>query len=719
MPRDITPSGIRLFEPNRHPLPEDDNTFAPPALSAYSIALLSDKHTNAPEVSIYDLELRENESLKRSLKSKFSVHFKEANSAQSTKSDQNTQNHSTSSNHNVTTTSNNSSNSFSSTHTPIEDHDDFMDISGETMGKPLHSTTTTPGGSVTLLYARPSSSSLPSVKRSRLARRFTSLGPPKRASEVSADQLIEDMNAENPTLISPPVLSTSSSNNEAAAGSAVTPSEMSIETPSKLKSPDYARNGKRIVTNDSSFFKGLDRLRQASPGLNLLAPAVQPREEIPRQTGGRQHDFNVFLDKKTVQAPASNSLRTSPYPRIPLTSISPSTFNVGREPEGFRKPKAPRLSFREETPQSMQRFPTARISEQPAVMNHPIVSTDDSKRRKIIHINLHQYEKLELIGRGGTSKVYKVRSLSNKKAYAIKKVTFDQFDDACVRCFKGEIELLSQLKDEPRVVRLVDHAISDGTIYLVMECGDLDLAHVLLTNLGTGTSLDINFVRFHAMELLKCLEAVHRAGIVHSDLKPANFLFVRGVLKIIDFGIANAVPDHTANVYRESQIGTPNYMAPEALVDIGQMPNKTRTANTWKVGRPSDIWSCGCIIYQMIYGRPPFASYTGQLKYMAIINPQVKIEYPTTGIGGTKVPQSSIELMKKCLARNPSDRWTVDQCLDSDFLRPRAVNRTFVRDLVYSAVNFGYNSRKGGISEDVYDKLVDTVLKQIEDLNYA
>lgn len=364
-------------------------------------------------------------------------------------------------------------------------------------------------------------------------------------------------------------------------------------------------------------------------------------------------------------------------------------------------------------------------------------------KKKSITINGIQYEKLELLGRGGLSKVYKVKALSNNKLYAIKKVTFDQFDDACVRGFKGEIDLLIRLKHSDRVVRLVDHAIGEGSIYLVMECGDSDLAHVFQSKLAMTEALDINFVRYHAIEMLRCVLAVHQAGIVHSDLKPANFLFVRGILKIIDFGIANAVPDHTANIYRESQIGTPNYMAPEALIEVNQLfpglpvpepasggaagsagaaGGAASARNTWKVGMPSDVWLCGCIIYQMIYGKPPYGHYSGNQRIMAIMNPQVRIQYAATGMGGVPVPTSAIELMRRCLARNPHERLTVEECLHSDFLSPKVVNEDFVRDLVHLAVNFGINNRVGGsgiITADIYDKLVETVLKQIDELNYG
>ena len=70
--------------------------------------------------------------------------------------------------------------------------------------------------------------------------------------------------------------------------------------------------------------------------------------------------------------------------------------------------------------------------------------------------------------------------------------------------------------------------------------------------------------------MLKAVHSIHEQRIIHGDLKPANFLFVRGSLKLIDFGIAKAIQnDNTNNIYRENQIGTLNYMSPEAICDSG------------------------------------------------------------------------------------------------------------------------------------------------------
>ncbi len=68
--------------------------------------------------------------------------------------------------------------------------------------------------------------------------------------------------------------------------------------------------------------------------------------------------------------------------------------------------------------------------------------------------------------------------------------------------------------------------------------------------------------------MLSAVHCIHEERIIHGDLKPANFLFVKGVLKLIDFGIAKAIQsDDTTNIYRESQVGTLNYMSPESILE--------------------------------------------------------------------------------------------------------------------------------------------------------
>jgi serine/threonine-protein kinase TTK/MPS1 len=212
-----------------------------------------------------------------------------------------------------------------------------------------------------------------------------------------------------------------------------------------------------------------------------------------------------------------------------------------------------------------------------------------------------------------------------------------------------------------------------------MEMGELDMNNILRTRLETEhAKFDASFVRHYWKEMLECLQAIHEHDIVHSDLKPHNFVLVQGKLKLIDFGIANAIQtDETVNVHRETQIGTPNYMSPESLLDSNAKPDsRGRISNApklMKLGKPSDIWSLGCILYQMVYGRAPFAHISNPMqRCQAIINFNYAIEYPSLGVGNIPVPANLIKTLKKCLNRNQHERPSATELLnDKDpFLNP-------------------------------------------------
>lgn len=166
--------------------------------------------------------------------------------------------------------------------------------------------------------------------------------------------------------------------------------------------------------------------------------------------------------------------------------------------------------------------------------------------------------------------------------------------------------------------------------------------------------------------MLAAVNAVHQAKIVHCDLKPANFLLVQGTLKLIDFGISKAILNDTTNIVRENQVGTVNYMSPEALQESSIALDRGKL----KIGRPSDIWSLGCILYEMTFARPPFAQFTTLIQRLhKILDPSYEIEFPTA----FKNSHLS-DLIKNCLKRPPKDRLTLAQLSQHPFLKPIRVD---------------------------------------------
>ncbi|KAK4375302.1 hypothetical protein RND71_005979 [Anisodus tanguticus] len=200
------------------------------------------------------------------------------------------------------------------------------------------------------------------------------------------------------------------------------------------------------------------------------------------------------------------------------------------------------------------------------------------------------FEKLNKIGQGTYSNVYKARDLKADKIVAMKKVKFVNMDPESVRFMAREICILRRL-DHPNVMKLealVTSRIS-GSLYLVFEYMEHDLA-------GLAAAPGIKFtepqIKCYMQQLLWGLEHCHNRGVLHRDIKGSNLLIGdNGVLKIGDFGLATSFQPNQKQPLT-SRVVTLWYRAPELLLGATEY------------GVAIDMWSVGCILAELFSGKP-------------------------------------------------------------------------------------------------------------------
>ena len=278
-----------------------------------------------------------------------------------------------------------------------------------------------------------------------------------------------------------------------------------------------------------------------------------------------------------------------------------------------------------------------------------------------IVVNGVAYTILEMMGKGGTSVVFKVVSPEGT-TLALKQVRLDGSDEDADQlrvAVENEIELMNLMKRRgltKYIIDLVDAEVKaeQQVVFMVMECGSTDLAGMLQKKKaeagGAGYSFKKHWLLDKWEQMLQAVHAIHEARVIHGDLKPANFLDVKGDLKLIDFGIAKAManPDDT-KINRENTVGTVNYMSPEAIFG---------DESGLKQGRASDVWSLGCILYQMVHGTTPFYHIKNIVQKMqAITNENHAIKFPPTGHRHLE------DVMRACLQRKPQKRPSIPALL--------------------------------------------------------
>ncbi|KAJ1898708.1 Dual-specificity kinase, spindle pole body (SPB) duplication and spindle checkpoint function [Coemansia sp. IMI 209127] len=455
-------------------------------------------------------------------------------------------------------------------------------------------------------------------------------------------------------------------------------------------------SGRRAAL-DSSF----DSLRKSSHDVPVGESQPESAPDSGRSSGSKPKE----MSSSAFPMPAGQS-----DTGLQDQYVSAVSQAVSKKPYAEKHPRfesQPQVKFQQQQQESQQESQQAQVTEQQQVTQSqqqpPSRNGIDPKRS--IAINGRIYQKISITGRGGSSKVYKAMSTKHE-IFAIKRVSFSRADVQAIEGYVNEIILLRKFEGNPQIIQLFDAEISKerGLLHMVMEFGETDLASVLKRQ--GDRPLGMNVLRLYWEQMLRAVQTIHEERVVHADLKPANYLLVKGSLKLIDFGIAKAIGNDTTNIHRENQIGTVNYMSPEAI----QETNTENGKRLMKLGKASDIWSLGIILYQMCYGRTPFAQLALFKKLASIPDPTFMILYPQYMAGclqvGTErdpnadlsptypdgspktcVPLELLRVMKLCLQRDPVKRMSIPDLLVDPLLCPISMDKA-IPDAISQVLTF-------------------------------
>ncbi|MGW8358448.1 protein kinase domain-containing protein [Streptomyces wedmorensis] len=249
------------------------------------------------------------------------------------------------------------------------------------------------------------------------------------------------------------------------------------------------------------------------------------------------------------------------------------------------------------------------------------------------------------IGRGGMGEVWQATDEVLGRAVAVKLMLAQGTDPSAADRFRLEAQTAARLS-HPHVVGVFDFGTWDGKLFLVMELVEGDS---LAGSPSDPLLLPAERVAVVAAHAAAGLAAAHRQGVVHRDIKPGNLLVdAEGTVKLADFGIARFVDDPSAALTTTGQIvGTGLYLAPERA--LGQPASPA-----------SDVYSLGCVLYQLLTGRPPFRADTATaLLYQHIDTPPV----PPTRLGAALPPEFETYLLS-LLAKQPEQRPSAQSIAD-------------------------------------------------------
>ncbi|MFY0523607.1 protein kinase domain-containing protein [Archangium gephyra] len=256
------------------------------------------------------------------------------------------------------------------------------------------------------------------------------------------------------------------------------------------------------------------------------------------------------------------------------------------------------------------------------------------------------YEICSVLGRGGMGSVFLARHLrlpGKQVAIKVLRKNVELGPDVYVR-FRREAEIASRL-GHPNIIEVLDfNTLEDGAPFLVMEYLQ---GQSLARRLKKGR-LSLEEIFDITRQIGAALQAAHRAGVVHRDLKPDNVFLIPNEtggagerVKLLDFGISKILDSQTLQTQDSVLLGTPRYMAPE------QAMGKNR-----EVDARSDLFSLGCLVYEMLAGKGPFAGLSLPEFIYRIVHEAPEPLAPRA----PEAPAHVVEAVERALSKRPDDR---------------------------------------------------------------
>jgi beta-lactam-binding protein with PASTA domain/predicted Ser/Thr protein kinase len=269
-----------------------------------------------------------------------------------------------------------------------------------------------------------------------------------------------------------------------------------------------------------------------------------------------------------------------------------------------------------------------------------------------------RYELGQVLGRGGMAEVYLAHDTRLGRTVAVKTLRVDLARDPSFQArFRREAQSAASL-NHPAIVAVYDTGEDyvDGVSipYIVMEYVDGSTLRELL---HSGRKLLPERAMEMTIGILQALEYSHRSGIVHRDIKPANVMLTRnGQVKVMDFGIARAMGDSGMTMTQTSAvIGTAQYLSPEQ-------------AKGEQVDARSDLYSTGCLLYELLTVRPPFVGDSP----VAVAYQHVREEAQPPSVFDPEITPEMDAIVLKALVKDPNYRYQsademradIEACLD-------------------------------------------------------